>query len=284
MTKLDPRITPYRPDLAARHLEGAVEAERYVEGVARQVSGGVVDLRCRPCDHAPLESQLLGGEVVRIFEDQDGWAWLQNDTDSYVGYARSDSMSAVINAPNHVVTVPRSIVYSEPNPKAPALDALALSGSVAVVGESAGFSERAGGGWLYSRHLAPITECAPDHVATALAFLGAPYLWGGKTNLGLDCSGLVQVALHRAGMPCPRDADQQAASLGAAHPPGTPLLRGDLIYFPGHVAIALDDWRVVNANAHDMLVAIEPLADLVMRVEEISGQGVTAIRRLPNDG
>ena len=95
---------------------------------------------------------------------------------------------------------------------APPLDCLSLSGSVAVVGQNAGFSERAGGGWLYSRHLAPITEGAPDYVATALAFLGVPYLWGGKTSLGLDCSGLVQVALHRAAIPCPRDADQQAAN------------------------------------------------------------------------
>lgn len=283
MTKLDPRVTPYRSDLAARHLEGAVEAERFVQGSTRQVAGGVVDLRRRPSDCAPLDSQLLGGELVRVFEDQDGWAWLQNDTDGYVGYARSALLSSDIHAPSHVVTVPRSLAFAEPDPKAPPLDALPLSGSVAVVGESAGYSERAGGGWVYSRHLAPIAESAPDYVATALAFLGVPYLWGGKTSLGLDCSGLVQVALHRAGIPCPRDADQQAASLGEAQPPGRPLLRGDLIYFPGHVAIALDEWRVVNANAHDMLVAIEPLADLTARVEEFSGQGVTAVRRLPID-
>jgi len=282
MTKHDPRVTPHRPDLAARHLEGAVEAGRFVEGTLRQVAGGVVDLRSRPSDSARLDSQLLGGELVRVFENRDGWSWLQNDTDGYVGYARSDALRGEVHAPSHVVAVPRSLVYSEPDPKAPALDALALTSSVAIVGEKAGYSERAGGGWLYSRHLVPISESAPDYVATALAFLGAPYLWGGKTNLGLDCSGLVQVVLHRAGIPCPRDADQQAGTLGAAHPPGTPLLRGDLIYFPGHVAIALDDWRVVNANAHDMLVAIEPLADLVARVEQISGQGVTMIRRVPS--
>ncbi|MFB3079527.1 MAG: C40 family peptidase [Lysobacterales bacterium] len=162
-----------------------------------------------------------------------------------------------------------------------------MTGRVTAVGVDGAYSEvRIGtqGGWVYTRHLAPDGEVAPDYVETALRFLGVPYLWGGKDSQGLDCSGLIQVALARAGIPCPRDTGMQAASLAEAVPwvPGqTTLVRGDLIYFPGHAAIALDGAQVVNANAHAMMVSVEPLAEHEERVKaESGGTGVTAVRRL----
>jgi cell wall-associated NlpC family hydrolase len=279
MTELDPRLHPYRPDLAAERLKGQVEAARFVAGARHQVIRGMADLRCAPADGAGLASQLLAGEVVTVYDEKDGWAWVQNQSDGFVGYTPAETLSAEVRQPTHAVRVLRTFVYSEADLKAPPLDCLTMSGSVTVSGETDGFCELSAGGWIYGRHLAPLDEPAPDYVATALEFLGAPYLWGGKGSLGLDCSALVQVALNRAGLACPRDSDLQAEGLGEARPLDGAPERGDLIYCPGHVAIALDDWRVVHANAYDMLVAIEPLADLVTRIERELGCGITAIRR-----
>jgi cell wall-associated NlpC family hydrolase len=278
MRQLDPRLHPYRPDLAAARLEGRVGAARFVTGTHRQVRRGVAELRHVPKVGGELTSQLLGGEVVTVYDEVDGWAWVQNQTDGYVGYTPAEALSAKVRQPTHVVKVLRSFVYPDAHLKTPPLDVLGMSGTVAVTGETAGFCALAGGGWVFGRHLARLDEPAPDYVATALEFLGAPYLWGGKTSPGLDCSALVQVALHRAGLACPRDSDMQAESLGAARPVDAPPKRGDLIFFAGHVAIALDDRRVVHATAHDMLVAVEPLADLIARAEHITGHGITAVR------
>lgn len=280
MSELDPRLTPARPDLAAAHLEGQVEAARFATGTRHQVVRGVADLRRAPAVDATLDSQLLHGELVQVYETRDGWAWLQNETDHYVGYTPAGALSREIAAPSHAVQVLGSFVYPEPDLKTPPLDRLPMGAALTVSGEKNGFRERAGGGWLYGKHLAGLAERAEDFVTTALTFLGAPYLWGGKTSEGLDCSALVQLALHRAGRPCPRDSAHQEAALGAARPTDAAPERGDLIYFPDHVAIALDGWRVVNANAHDMLVAIEPLDGLVARAERVCGRGITAVRRL----
>ncbi len=296
MAKLDPRLNAYRPDLAAASLEGRVEAARFVAGRPAQVVRGVTALRRRPGAGEPLESQLLSGEVVTVYDEADGWSWVQNASDGYVGYVDSAGLGAEVRTTTHSVAVPGSFLYPAPDLKAPPRDRLTLTGRVAVVDERGAFSKIFLGapwqdGWVYTRHLAPDGEVAPDYVETALRFLGVPYLWGGKAGDGLDCSGLIQVVLARAGRPCPRDADMQAESLGQAVPwePGRTALepgrraleRGDLIYFPGHCAIALDAERVVNANAHAMLVSVEPLADVETRVKaESGGTGVTAVRRL----
>ncbi|MGI9383223.1 MAG: C40 family peptidase, partial [Methyloligellaceae bacterium] len=239
-----------------------------------------------PAHDAMLVNQLFHGDEVRVYETAEGWAWLQHAGDGYVGYARADVLSGAVETPTHWVRVPRSHVYSAPDEKAPPLDALPMTAKVRVLSERNRYSEvvwppdnDTGAGWVPSAHLLPVGEAVEDFVATALAFLGMPYLWGGRTSLGLDCSGLVQVALNAAGMACPRDSDMQEESLGEPRPLDQPAARGDLFYMPGHVAIALDRWRVVNANAHDMMTSIEPLEDLVARVRAESGKGVTAIRR-----
>ncbi len=287
MTELDPRLNAYRPDLADISLEGRVTAERFTAGRPAQVARGVAALRRAPSAEAPQDTQLLSGEEVAVFDEAEGWAWMQNATDGYVGYVESAALGAAAGAPSHNVKVLRSFLFPGPDLKLPPLDALTMTGRVAVTGTEGAYSQVAFGGqqgWIYSRHLAAEGEIEPDFVATALQFLGVPYLWGGKASGGLDCSGLVQVALVRAGLPCPRDSGTQAANLGAAvawEPGRRELRRGDLIYFPGHAAIALDARDVVSANAHAMMVSIEPLADLEARVkEESGGTGVTAVRRL----
>jgi len=283
---LDPRLHPLRDDLAGAELKGRVERPRFAEARPAQVAVGTLDLRRAPAPDAMLASQLFHGDEVRIYETKDGWAWLQHAGDGYMGYAEAAALREDIDTlsppTSHWVRVPRSFVFPAPDEKVPPLDALPMTARVRVLSEQEKYSEiawGAGSGWVPSRHLAPNGEIVEDFVATALAFIGVPYLWGGRTSLGLDCSGLVQVALAAAGLACLRDSDMQEASLGEPRPLDEPAVRGDLFYMPGHVAIALDAWRVVNTNAHDMLTSIEPLEDLVARVQAESGQGVTAIRR-----
>ena len=290
MTNLDPRLNAYRPDLAACALRGQVESARFVEGRAARVSRGLADLRRRPEAGAPLDTQLLFGEAVTVYEEAGGWAWVQNAADDYVGYVEAACLgeAAPDEPPSHYLKVLRSFVYPEPDLKVPPLEALSFLSPLRVLGARARYSEIAlpggGSGWVYGAHLAEAGQTAPDFVATAQMFLGVPYLWGGRSSLGLDCSSLVQLCLARAGMACPRDTYVQEASLGepvAWQAGRTRLRRGDLVFFPGHVAIALDETEVLHSNAGAMLTVIEPLADLVRRVEaESGGRGITAVRRL----
>jgi len=288
LSTLDPRLHAYRADLAAESLRGQVSVPRYAAGRPAQAVRGVADVRRRPEASAPLDTQLLCGEMVTVYDEADGWAWVQNAADGYVGYVESAALGPEVQAATHSVAVLRTFLYPEPNLKTPPLECLSMSSPVAVVGTKDRFSEvrlavPRSGGWIYSRHLAAAGEMVPDYLATARQFLWAPYLWGGKNSLGVDCSGLVQVALARAGIPCPRDSYVQATSLGTEVPldaGGYTPRRGDFIYSPGHVAMALDERTALHATGHTMLVAIEPLADLLGRVRAESGGGFTAARRL----
>lgn len=280
MTDLDPRLNAYRPDLADIALSGQLAAESYSAGAELEIRRGAADLRRAPEPGAPLESQLLFGEKVSCFERKSGWAWVQNRRDGYVGYLRADALGEPRARPSHQVSALRTLLFPAPDLKAPILDSLSMASPVAVIARSGDYSEIDGGGWIYTEHLTALDQPQPDYTATALAFLGTPYLWGGRSSLGLDCSALVQLALALAGMPCRRDSGQQETSLGPMEPwrPGTTRPRyGDLIYMADHVAIALDETRVVHATAHGLQVRIEPLADLEARVQ--ADGGITALLR-----
>jgi cell wall-associated NlpC family hydrolase len=275
-----------RDDLAGEELKGRVERPRFVAARPAQVAVGILDLRRAPARDAPLDTQLFHGDEVRVYETRDGWAWLQNAADGYVGYAEAAALRDQVEASSHWVRVPRSFVFPTPAEKRPPLDALAMTARVRVLSERTRYSEVAwgagtdtGAAWVPSGHLMPLGETVEDFVSTALAFIGVPYLLGGRTSLGLDCSGLIQVALAAAGIASLRDSYMQAASLGEPLPLDQPPVRGDLLFMRGHVPIALDAWRVLHANAHDMMTTIEPLADLVARVEARNGTGLTASRR-----
>jgi cell wall-associated NlpC family hydrolase len=276
---LDPRITPARPDLAAAHLRGKVEAARFEKGTEQEVIVGLAPLRKEPSHEAPLLTEALFGERVTIYEtDEEGWAWGQLKSDGYVGWIPAAMLLAPGPAPTHRVAALRTLMFPGPSIKLPPADALPLGATVTVVREQDSFAVLSSGGFVPKSHLAPVANPEPDFVAVAERFLGTPYLWGGKSSMGLDCSGLVQVALTACGIKCPRDSDMQESALGkSASLAG--LQSGDLIFWKGHVAIARGRNSMIHANAFHMAVAIEPVAEGLARIGA-AGSQVTSVRRL----
>lgn len=275
----DKRLTPARPDLAARHLEGKVEAARFVDGRRMQVKEGVADLKREPRPDARLDTQALYGETVIVYDDEEGWSWVQLERDSYVGWIAANVLWSRIETPTHRVCVPRTFVFPRPEIKDPPLLALPLGADVEIVGERDKFLIEAGSGFLYRPHLTPREARVADFVAMAESLIGAPYLWGGKSWLGVDCSGLVQTSLAMAGIEAPRDTDLQEKGLGRALAEGEPLRRGDLVFWKGHVGIMQDAERLLHANAFHLQVASEPFAPARERILA-SGSAVTSVRRL----
>ena len=274
----DRRITPARPDLAAAALAGKVEAARFVEGWRRRIVLGAAPLRRAPSDGASLDTEALFGESVTVYEEQGGWAWVQLERDGYVGYLPAVALGAPAE-PDHQLAVPRSFAYPGPSIKLPPVLALSLGARFAVSARAGDFAVDAEGLHVYISHLAPVAAVAPDFVAVAERFLEAPYLWGGRTSQGIDCSGLVQTALSAAGIDAPRDSDMQEAALGAPvafDPALAGLRRGDLVFWKGHVGVMRDAETLLHANGFAMRVVSEPLRAARERTKD----PITSIRRL----
>lgn len=273
---LDKRLNAYRPDVADARLAGRVEAERFVEGQAMTVAVAVADLRPRPDASAGIDTQLLFGEALRVFERRDGWAWVQADQDGYVGYLPEADLAPREPLATHRIIQPRTFVYPEPDMKRPRGSALSMGSRIAVTGEAETRGTRylvlAGGGAVIASHCAPVGEpVGDDYVAVAGRLLETPYLWGGKSAFGIDCSGLVQLSLMMTGRIAPRDSDMQARGLGTEIDFGE-LTRGDLVFWKGHVAIVEDADTIIHANGHTMSVAREGLAEAVKRIGYLYGQ------------
>jgi len=240
---------------------------------------GIVPMRRRPDAAAEMVTELLYGEGLYIERDEGDWLFGTCGHDGYQGWCEADRL-APGPAPSHRVTALRAFVYPEPDFKRPPLRAISFSGLVTVLGESGAFVEIDGGGWMAAVALAPIETRAPDWTVTALRFVGVPYLWGGRSSLGLDCSGLVQLSLAAAGIAAPRDSGDQSREVGAPIDPASGLRRGDLVFFPGHVALMVNTVDCVNASSDPMQVVEEPLAQLATRLERREGQGITGVRRI----
>ena len=278
--KLDPRRHAYREDLAAASLRDRVTAPRYVEGERRQVSQAVLPLRKEPRFDALLESEALLGEIVTVYDESEGWAWVQLARDAHVGYMPSDGLSRSIVEPTHKIATLRSYVFPASDVKAPPLALLSLNAEVASRGTEGKFLVL-DNGYVYAAHARPLTEHATDYVEIAQAFRGAPYLWGGRTSVGLDCSGLVQLACEAAGLACPRDADMQAEELGQRLDlRGDKLARGDLVFWDGHVGIMTGADSLLHANAFHMAVVEEPFTEARDRIAAF-GLDTIGARRLP---
>jgi cell wall-associated NlpC family hydrolase len=275
----DPRVTPARPDLAAAHLRGKVQAARYAEGTEQEVIAGIAPVRDAPSHEATQVTEALRGDRVTVYEtDEEGWSWGQLSSDGYVGWLPSVALLAPVAPPTHKVAALRTLVFPGPSIKSPPLDALPLGAQVSVAKEQDSFAVLASGGYVPKSHLAALDTKEADFVAVAERFVGAPYLWGGKSSMGLDCSGLVQVALTACGIKCPRDSDMQEKALGkAANLAG--LQSGDLVFWKGHVAIARSRNSMIHANAFHMAVTIEPVAEGLARIGA-GGLQVTSVRRI----
>jgi hypothetical protein len=278
----DPRLTPARPDLAAKYLEGKVAAARFVTGEEFEIVDALAPLREKPSTEAPLLTQALKGERVTVYDrDGEGWAWGQLHGDGYVGWLPDRSLAKPGAAPTHKITALRTFAFPGASIKLPPVETLVMETTVTVLREDGAFAVTREGWYLPLPHLSYIDHFERDFVGVAEQFVGTPYLWGGKSSFGVDCSGLVQVALNAAGTGCPRDSDMQRNGLGRALDPAESkkLQRGDLIFWNGHVAIVRDAETVVHANAHHMATKIENTRDAVARIKA-AGSEIVAIKRL----
>lgn len=283
MTVLDRRLNAFREDLADKRLEGQVEAPAFVSGRAAHVRAPVLDMRRRPSLEAGIDTQLLSGQDVLVFDEDEGFAWVQARMDGYVGYVGSNGLAEGFSKSSHIVSAPRTFVYPLPDLKTFPTSVLSMGSSVEIVG----LEERRGtnyallpsGEAVIAGHVRPVDETAADYVAIAERLIHTPYLWGGASAFGIDCSGLVQLSMRMAGRQVLRDSDMQAQTIGTViDPQREALRRGDLVFWKGHVAIVTDPETIIHANGHTMTVALEPLAEAVSRIGYLYGQP-TGFRR-----
>jgi cell wall-associated NlpC family hydrolase len=278
----DPRLTPARPEVAAKYLEGKVKAARFAEGEVFEVIEPIAPLRSGPFADAELATQALKGERVTIYDrNGEGFAWGQIDSDGYVGWIPDAALAKIAAAPTHKVTALRTFAFPGPSIKLPPVETLSLGVKLTVTREDGAFAVTRDGWYLPRRHLGLLDAVETDFVAVAERFVGTPYLWGGKSSLGIDCSGLVQMSLSAAGTGCPRDSDMQRDGLGRTlnATEMKKLQRGDLIFWNGHVALVRDAETIVHANAHHMATVVENTHDAIARIKA-AGSEITAIKRL----
>ncbi len=281
MSELDPRLYAYRPDLADSRLKDRVSAGRFVEGRRLQVINPLIGVHKAPRFDAMQTSQALMGETLRVFEVQEGWAFIQLERDGYVGYVSAGALSSNVASPTHRIAMPSTFLYPAPNIKSQPVTVLTMNVTVTVTGGDEKFAQISGGQFVCRRHLKPVGEPERDFVAVAEMFIHAPYYWGGKSVHGLDCSGLLQLALEACGIACPRDTDMQEERLGKQLLVNDldGLIRGDIVFWKSHAGIMTDERTLLHSNGYHMTTLTEPLREAVARIGA-SGNQVTSIKRL----
>ena len=276
---LDPRLNAFRPDLADEMLRGKVEAERFVAGELYEIADAIVPMHSAARFDAMRMTELLYGERVKVFAIEEGWAWVKAAHDGYVGYVPASALSREITSSAHRVAVPLTFMYPAPDLKSVPELPLPMNARIEIMEVTDKFARIRNGRYVFAGHLKPLTSHEVDFVAVAEQFLHVPYLWGGKTFHGLDCSGLIQAAIHAAGLACPRDTDMQENELGTPVQDHNAMSRGDLLFWKGHAGVMVDREQLLHANAHHMQVTLEPLAKVITRIAMAGGQ-LTSIKRL----
>lgn len=278
MTTLDKRLHLYRPDLADAALRGRIDAGRFVEGRPAQVAMQIASVRRMPDPASMQLTEALPGETLKVFDEKDGWSWVKLDRDGYVGHVETKRLVPPAAIPSHEVSVPSTLLYPKADLKTQPATTLPMLSRLSAVSGDGQYAD-SGAGFVFAKHLRPADSGSGDFVSIAERFIFTPYYWGGKTVHGLDCSGLVQLALQATGWKCPRDSDMQEESLGTALARTEKLRRGDLVFWKGHVGIMADADMLLHANGFEMMVVCEPLADAIAR-SDAKGQPVTSMKRL----
>lgn len=257
----DRRLTPFSGRVALAAWRGRVDAAEYVEGTAACITAGVTDL-C-PTPDALRDRQLVFGARVTCIDQRDGWTFVQA-ADEYCGWVQTTTLGEAVDA-THVVCTPATHVYRHPSIKQGEGARLTLGSRLAVLDHDDQFA-RIAQGWVPKTHVRAVGDIGNDPAAEAEKLLGTPYLWGGNSRDGIDCSGLVQVALAMCGVAAPADSDLQRAAFGAFLPADDPIRRGDLFFWQGHIAMALDGETLIHANGHSMNVARENIQTCLARI------------------
>jgi hypothetical protein len=280
--ELDPRLHAYRDDLADIALRGRVNALRFVEAELRQVSVSVASVHAEPRIDSGRVTEALMGEPVNVFQVKDGWAFVQLVLDSYVGYVPARCLTTQVQDPTHRIAVPSTLLYVKPDVKSNPVQPVHMNSLVSVIRVEGDFARLKDHRFAWAKHLMPVDTHWDDPATVAEAFVNAPYLWGGKSFAGLDCSGLVQLAWQACGFDCPRDVDMIQAGFGVPleRNRDLKLARNDLVFWKGHVGMMLDADNLVHANGHHMQAVVEPLAGAIKRIANLYGQ-VTGVSRVP---
>jgi len=276
--KHDPRITPWRDGIAARSLEGVLEAEVYLDPKAMGCMAPASAIRAAADANAEQMDQILFGERFEVLEEEGAWVFGQAARDGYVGFVEAAALAPAGPMPTHRVSALRTYAFADASIKSRALGPYSINSLVTVEAVEGKLAKVTGAGWMTAAHLSPIGQFEDDWAAVAERFVGAPYLWGGRESLGLDCSGLIQQALFACGRACPRDTDQQQA-LGAPIA-AADFGRGDLVFWKGHVAMGTGEGGIVHANGHHMATVIEPLSEAIARIDAAGSGQPTAYRRV----
>lgn len=271
---MDRRTTPANDRVAHVSLRGTVEAPAYTEGAFARVIAPLADLLVAP--GGARDRQVLLGDRFLVLDRHEGWAYGQAEKDGFCGYLPEEALGP--DAPvTHWVAAPASHLYPEPRTQAREIAALPFGAKVAVTGQEGKFAQTAHG-FIPAMHLRALEDRFDDPVAVAALFLGTPYLWGGNSRAGIDCSGLAQAALLACGIPCPGDSDLQE-TVGTAIPEGAPLQPGDLLFWTGHVALVADATRILHATGHYMATVYEDREAAIARIIAQGGGPVIARRR-----